>query len=159
MLLKNIVVAAAALSVLAACATPTLSGTAHTMAATDAEEAQILKILDDQEAAWNRGDIDGYMQYYWQSPDLRFASGGTVVRGWQPTKDRYLARYANRALMGTLSTTGHDINLLGSGTDAIAHGAWALARDGDAPSGLYTLIMRKIDGEWKIVSDTTTSAD
>ena len=125
----------------------------------ETEEDRILAVLNAQEDAWNRGDIDGYMQSYWQSPDLRFASGGTVVHGWQATRDRYHARYSNRELMGQLSTLDLEVSLFGLGDDAVAHGGWALARAEDHPSGLFTLILRKIDGEWKIVSDTTTSAD
>jgi len=125
----------------------------------ETEEDRILAVLNAQEDAWNRGDIDGYMQSYWQSPDLRFASGGTVVHGWQATRDRYHARYSNRDLMGQLSTLDLEISLFGLGENAVAHGGWALARADDHPSGLFTLILRKIDGDWKIVSDTTTLAD
>ena len=60
--------------------------------------------------------------------------------------------------MGQLSTSDYEIVIL-SPDAAIAHGAWRLDRAGDRPSGLYTLVMRKIDGAWLIVSDTTTSAD
>lgn len=123
-----------------------------------AEVATILAMLEAQDEAWNRGDIDGFMTGYWPSPDLRFASGGTVTYGFDETLARYKSRYATRALMGTLDTSGHEIVIL-SEDAAIAHGSWRLQRAGDAPSGLYTLVLRKIGGEWLIVSDTTTSAD
>ncbi|MCR9080497.1 MAG: nuclear transport factor 2 family protein [Hyphomonadaceae bacterium] len=121
-------------------------------------EVQLLTILEDQQAAWNTGDIDGFMSAYWQSPDLRFASGGTVTSGWQSTRDRYHERYSNRALMGQLSFDALEFDLLGDDA-AIVHGRWALTREADRPSGLFTLLFKQIDGEWKIVSDTTTSAD
>ena len=54
------------------------------------EEAAIRQVLEDQQAAWNRGDIPAFMQGYWKSDELRFASGGTVAKGWQVTLDRYL---------------------------------------------------------------------
>nr|WP_070960709.1 nuclear transport factor 2 family protein [Hyphomonas sp. Mor2] len=123
-----------------------------------ATSARIAAILAEQQAAWNSGDIDGFMQAYWRSPDLRFASGGSVTRGWQETRDRYHARYSNRALMGTLSFDALDVDVL-SEEAAIVHGAWALQRDNDRPSGLFTLVFKRMDGQWKIVSDTTTSAD
>ncbi len=123
------------------------------------DEAAIEAILLAQQAAWNDGDIDGYMQAYWQSPDLRFASGGTVVRGWQSTRDRYHARYSNRALMGQLALSQLEITVYPADGTAITHGAWALTRAHDRPSGLFTLVLRKLDGTWKIISDTTTSAD
>lgn len=119
---------------------------------------RLVEILMAQQTAWNSGDIDGFMKAYWQSPDLRFASGGSVTSGWQETRDRYHARYSNRALMGELSFGSLDVVVL-SEDAAIVHGAWALTRERDRPSGLFTLVFRQINGEWKIVSDTTTSAD
>ena len=129
-----------------------LLGTAYS------EEDEIRGVLDQQQDAWNRGDIDGFMQGYWQSPDLRFASGGTVTTGWQETRDRYHQRYSNRALMGTLSFSMLEVEQL-SDDAAIVHGQWALERESDRPWGLFTLVFKQIDGAWKIVSDTTTSAE
>ncbi|MEM5518702.1 nuclear transport factor 2 family protein [Henriciella sp. AS95] len=123
-----------------------------------ADEAAIRSLLSTQDGAWNAGDIDGFMEGYWVSPDLRFASGGTVTRGYQETLDRYKARYSNRALMGTLSFDELEVVPLASDAAAV-HGRWLLTRANDAPSGLFTLILRKIQGDWKIISDTTTSAD
>ena len=122
------------------------------------DEDRIRTVLSAQQDAWNAGDIDGFMQGYWQSPELRFASGGNVTRGWQATRDRYHANYSDRSLMGTLSFENIETLVL-SDDAAIVHGAWALQRASDRPSGLFTLIFREIDGDWKIVSDTTTSAD
>ena len=159
MLLKSLIAGLVMTGMLGACAVNLNINDTQLLGTSETEEDRILAVLDAQEAAWNRGDIDGYMQSYWQSPDLRFASGGTVVRGWQATRDRYHARYSNRDLMGQLSTLDLEISLFGLGENAVAHGGWALARADDHPSGLFTLILRKIDGDWKIVSDTTTLAD
>ena len=154
--------AALALSLpLAACATPPApTAPAPVVEAVDAaaETAAIVAVLNAQDTAWNRGDIDAFMDGYWRSPELRFASGGNVTRGWDETNARYHRVYGTPELMGTLTTTDYEIVIL-SPDAAISHGAWMLERDGDRPSGLYTLVMRKIDGEWLIVSDTTTSAD
>lgn len=125
----------------------------------ETDQTIIADIILAQQAAWNDGDIDGYMKAYWQSPQLRFASRGTVVHGWQPTRDRYHARYSSRALMGRLTLSDLDITIYPADGAAIAHGTWALTRDHDRPSGLFTLVLHKIDGTWKIISDTTTSAD
>ena len=122
------------------------------------DEARVVAVIDTQQTAWNAGDIDGFMQGYWQSSELRFASGGTVTHGWQATRDRYHSRYSDRALMGELKFESLEIEILASNA-AVVHGAWSLQRELDQPSGLFTLIFRNIAGEWKIVSDTTTSAD
>ena len=122
------------------------------------ERDSITNVLMAQQDAWNAGDIDAFMAGYWQSPDLRFASGGSVTRGWQATRDRYHARYSDRSIMGLLSFDQLEVVEF-SDDAAIVHGAWLLTRENDAPSGLFTLVFRKIDGAWLIVSDTTTSAD
>jgi ketosteroid isomerase-like protein len=130
------------------------------MSQTSNEQAmsEIKAVMANQSTAWNAGDIDGFMEGYWRSADLRFASGGTVTRGWQQTNDRYHARYDSADAMGKLSFTQLEVGLL-SGDAAIVHGRWLLTRKADAPSGLFTLVFRRINGAWVIVSDTTTSAD
>lgn len=139
--------------VLAACAS---SGVSPSVEA--AEEAAILSLLEAQDVAWNEGDIEGFMAGYWRSPDLRFASGGNITRGWDETLARYKARYGTSSEMGTLTTSDHEIEILSTDA-AIAHGKWHLDWQGKKPWGLYTLILRKVDGAWVIVSDTTTAAE
>ena len=135
-----------------------LAGPAATTPSAAEDEAAITALLDRQDEAWNAGDIEGFMDGYWQSPELRFASGGTVVRGFAPTLERYRTRYSSRAEMGTLDTSDLEIVRL-SPDAAIVHGRWQLVRDQDTPGGLFTLVLKRMDGEWKIISDTTTSAD
>ncbi|MGE6697743.1 YybH family protein [Hyphomonas sp. NPDC076900] len=143
----------AAFLALAACATSGVSPAARA-----ADEAAILSLLEAQDTAWNQGDIEGFMAGYLRSPDLRFASGGNITRGWDETLARYKARYGTGAEMGTLTTSDHEIEIL-SADAAIAHGKWQLDWQGEQPWGLYTLILRKTGGEWRIVSDTTTAAE
>ena len=140
----------------AACASAPCDSPPRYFELADADVAEITDVLETQKAAWNTGDIDGFMEGYWQSPDLRFASGGNVTRGWQETLDRYKANYSDRAKMGTLDFTDIEVNLL-SADSAIVHGRWKLTRDSDAPHGLFTLVFREFEGRWLIVSDTTTS--
>jgi len=156
--MKHLIAALVLALPVTACATPqAVSAPIVTPAQADIEAASITAVLEAQDAAWNRGDIDAFMDGYWRSPELRFASGGNVTRGWDETNARYKRVYATPDLMGRLSTSDYEIVIL-SPDAAIAHGAWRLDRAGDQPSGLYTLVMRKIGGEWLIVSDTTTSA-
>ncbi|OYW86556.1 MAG: DUF4440 domain-containing protein [Hyphomonas sp. 32-62-5] len=146
-------IAAAAILLLAACASSRVSPSARA-----ADEAAILALLEAQDVAWNEGDIEGFMAGYLRSPDLRFASGGNITRGWDETLARYKARYGTGAEMGTLTTSDHEIEIL-SADAAIAHGKWQLDWQGKQPWGLYTLVLRKTDGAWRIVSDTTTAAE
>lgn len=124
----------------------------------DADEMAIRSILAAQAMSWNQGDIDGFMEGYWESDALRFASGGNVLTGYQATYERYLATYPDRAAMGALSFTQLAVDVL-SDDAAVVHGAWQLDRANDAPSGLFTLVFRDFGEGWVIVSDTTTSAD
>src|SRR5690242_19140360 len=118
---------------------------------------EIPALLARQAAAWNRGDIDGFMQVYAQSDDLRFASGDDVTYGWRATLERYKAHYPDRATMGTLAFTELAITPLAPDA-AIVFGRWKLSRAKDEPHGLFTLTWRKIRGEWRIIQDHTSSA-
>ncbi|WP_017930998.1 YybH family protein [Robiginitomaculum antarcticum] len=123
-----------------------------------AAKTEVKAVLARQQAAWNDGDIDAFMQDYMKSDDLRFASGGNINLGWQVTKDRYLARYPDGEAMGVLAFSDLEIEILGE-IDALIFGRWSLARAADNPHGLFTLHMRKSGGQWQIVSDHTSSAE
>jgi ketosteroid isomerase-like protein len=118
-------------------------------------ERDITKVLTDQVAAWNRGDIDGFMRGYWKSDKLIFVSGDNVTRGWQPTLDRYKKSYDTRAKMGTLSFSDLEINVL-SKDAAVVLGSWSLGRDGDDPHGKFTLTFRRFSEGWRIIIDHTS---
>lgn len=115
----------------------------------------IKKVLADQTAAWNRGDIDGFMQGYWNSPEMTFVSGDTVTKGWQPTLDRYKKSYNTRSKMGTLSFSELEITMLGDKA-AVVLGRFTLEREKDKPTGLFTLSFRKFRNGWKIILDHTS---
>jgi len=121
-------------------------------------ETDIRETLARQDAAWNRGDIDAFMEDYVKSEDLRFASGGNINRGWQATIDGYKARYPDKAAMGTLSFADLEIDVF-SDTDALVFGRWKLERETDEPGGLFTLHMTHVNGKWIIASDHTSSGD
>jgi ketosteroid isomerase-like protein len=118
---------------------------------------QIRGLLAQQSAAWNRGDIDGFMQGYWNSEQLRFASGDSVTWGWAAANRRYHAHYPDRAAMGTLEFSDLEVELLAPDA-ALVFGHWALQRDKDRPHGLFTLVLRKTADGWKITRDHTSAA-
>lgn len=120
-------------------------------------ERDIQTVLETQAMAWNRGDIKSFMTSYLNTPELRFASGGSIERGWTPTLERYLSRYPDRAAMGQLSFTDLEINVIDA-DDALVFGRWALERQSDRPNGLFTLHFKKQNGQWVIISDHTSSA-
>ncbi|MCC6329814.1 MAG: DUF4440 domain-containing protein [Acidobacteria bacterium] len=118
-------------------------------------EKDVLAVITRQAEAWNRGDIEGFMQGYWRSDKLAFVSGDNVTRGWQATLDRYKKSYDSRAKMGTLTFSGLEVNVL-SKNNAVVIGSWSLAREKDNPHGKFTLIFQKMKDGWKIIHDHTS---
>lgn len=119
---------------------------------------QIGSLLRLQAASWNKGDIAGYMAGYWNSDSLIFTSGGKINRGWDETYRKYAARYDTREKMGTLTFSDIEVHRL-SGASAWVLGRWELARASDRPNGVFTLVVRKFDGGWRIVHDHTSARD
>jgi ketosteroid isomerase-like protein len=117
--------------------------------------SEIKAVMNRQTAAWNAGDIDGFMRGYWNSPQLVFVSGANVTKGWQPTLERYKKNYDSRAKMGVLTFSDLEIEVL-SKDAATVLGSWSLAREKDNPHGKFTLIFRRFKDGWKIVHDHTS---
>ena len=117
--------------------------------------ADILGVMDAQVAAWNRGDVDGFMKGYWNSEKLVFVSGDNVTRGWQPTLDRYKKNYDSKEKMGKLEFREVEVNVL-SPDAAVVLGSWNLTREKDNPHGKFTLIFRKLSEGWRIIMDHTS---
>ena len=130
---------------------------AEELAPLDPDQTAILAVLRTAEAGWNAGDIPTYMNSYWQSDQLRFASGGHVSYGWQPVRDRYLARYPDKETMGRLVFADLDVQLTGP-QHAVVFGSWRLIRSEDEPHGLFTLVFQKLPAGWRIIHDHTSSA-
>jgi ketosteroid isomerase-like protein len=120
-------------------------------------QAAVRALLESQAAAWNRGDIEAYMDGYDRSPDTVFVSGDRISHGWQTVLDRYKRNYDSRAKMGTLTFSDLDITVL-SKDAALVLGRWRLKRSHDEPHGTFTLLFRKTKSGWKIVHDHTSSA-
>ena len=118
---------------------------------------EVRAVMEAQQAAWNRGDIDSFMDGYDRADTTTFISGDEVTHGWQTVLDRYKQRYQSREQMGTLSFSELTIKLIAPDL-ALADGRWLLTRTNDAPHGRFTLLFRRVGGNWRIVHDTTTSA-
>ena len=119
--------------------------------------ARIRSVLRAQQEAWNRGDIDRFMNGYARSASTVFISEDTIRRGWQTVRDRYRKKYSSRAKMGTLTFSDLEITLLSSDS-AVASGRWKLKRASDQPHGRFTLILRRRPEGWRIVYDHTSAA-
>jgi len=120
-------------------------------------KADIRAVIDAQAAAWNRGDVEGYMDGYDRSPKTEFVGGDSITRGWQQVLDRYKQRYDTREKMGVLTFSDREINLV-SKDAALVLGRWRLKRANDEPHGTFTLLFRKTKAGWRIVHDHSSTA-
>jgi ketosteroid isomerase-like protein len=121
----------------------------------DSEKA-VRKVLDDQVQAWNRGDLDAFMQGYWKSNELRFFSGKDITSGWDATIERYRKRYqAEGREMGKLTFTDLDVKAL-SPEYAWARGRWRVVKSDETLEGLFTLLFRRMPEGWRIIHDHTS---
>jgi beta-aspartyl-peptidase (threonine type) len=126
---------------------------------TQESSVAIQQVLQQQQAAWNRRDLEAFMTGYWKSPALTFF-GTKKTSGWQATLDRYRESYQGQDHeMGNLEFSDLQIEDLGSGA-AFVRGSWKLAMsNGKTPHGLFTLVFRHFPQGWKIVHDHTSPAE
>lgn len=109
-----------------------------------------------QAAAWNEGDLDGFMNGYWKSDELKFVSGGAITRGWDATLKRYRERYAGGGGLGKLGFEKLEVKLVTNDV-AVVTGRFLLSNNGENSSGMFSLVMRRDNGAWRIVHDHTNA--
>lgn len=115
-------------------------------------EKEILSILDTQTQAWNRGDIESFMKGYWENDSLMFIGKSGVTYGYANTLNNYKRGYPDTTAMGKLSFNILHMKRLSCKYYHVT-GRWHLKRTIGDLSGHYTLVFRKINGKWMIVSD------
>jgi ketosteroid isomerase-like protein len=125
-------------------------------------EESIRAVMKTQSDAWNQGDIDGFMKYYWNNPDLTFVSKRGVSKGWQQVYDNYKKGYPDKTAMGKLTFDKLEFDKM-SGTTYMVTGSWFLeyeqvkdANNRDNVGGWFTLIFKKFKKDWLIVYDHTS---
>jgi len=121
-------------------------------------ENAVRKLLNAQVAAWNAGNVEGYMKGYWDSDSTVFISGGNITRGYKSVLARYKKSYDSRSKMGKLEFEELVLRQP-SPFLIIASGIWRLHRTNDLPWGRFTLLIEKKSEGWRIVYDHTSSAN
>ena len=116
------------------------------------EIGRIQSVMNRQQEAWNRGDIDAFMSGYWQSDSLRFIGKRGITYGWQSTLNNYKSSYPGKEAMGRLQFTNLSTELIGDSA-AYVIGKWELFRAADTIGGHYSLLWKNIHGQWLIVAD------
>jgi ketosteroid isomerase-like protein len=116
------------------------------------DEGEIRNLLVQQTEAWNRGDINGFMQTYWQNDSLMFIGKDGITWGWKNTLERYKKGYPDKETMGQLSFDVIQVKKL-SAEYFFVVGKWMIKRNAGDLSGHYNLLMKRIKGQWKIIAD------
>jgi uncharacterized protein (TIGR02246 family) len=122
-------------------------------------EFAIRKVFEDSCAAWNRGDLDGYLACYWDSDTIIWISGGVLNRGRKAIEAAYKARFLSTPnKMGQLTLADLEIDVL-TPTDAIAFGRWILEFDDQTAKGYFTVQLKKIEDNWLIIADHSSASE
>lgn len=120
----------------------------------ESDKDAITKLLNDQKDAWNNYDIITFMDGYWKSDDLAFYGSGGVIKGWQATLERYKKSYPSQEHFGTLDFVFNAITPIADGAYYVL-GEFHLTRTVGDANGIFMLVVKKIDGEWKVIADTS----
>lgn len=120
--------------------------------AQEAFEIAARRILQQQSQDWNRGDLSAFMQGYWNSDSLLFVGRNGPVYGYTTTLNNYRKNYPDTLVMGKLQFNLLSLQQL-SDEHGFVLGQYILTRRADRPTGFFTLWLRKIKGQWKIVAD------
>jgi len=126
--------------------------------ARDVDKAAITAVLNAQQAAWNRRDVDAFLVGYWHSPDLTFSGSSGVSRGWDGVMTRYKKNYPDQAAMGHLDFSELEFRFLGPDA-ALVLGRWHLKRDKGDIGGVFSLVWQRFPDGWKIVHDHTSAVE
>ena len=113
-------------------------------------------VLRAQQSAWNRADVEAFLEGYWRSPELTFSGSNGVARGWDAVLARYKKNYPDRAAMGQLSFSDLEFRFLGPDA-ALVLGKWHLQREKDELGGVFTLVWQRFPDGWKIIHDHTSA--
>ena len=115
-------------------------------------EAGIRLVMEAQEIAWNNHDLEGFMQGYWKSDQLKFYGSNGLTLGWDNTLANYKKGYPSKAESGTLNFVINDISKI-EGDNYWVMGEYHLKRQVGDADGVFIIIFKKIDGAWKIIAD------
>jgi len=117
------------------------------------EVSAIEAVINAQAEAWSRGDLDGYLDYFWRDPRLYYGSVNTVVRGWEALRESYASRYGEGAQLGQLRFSEVNIEILSADT-AMVTGRFHVTEAKLPASGSWLIVLRKFPGPgWRVVAD------
>ena len=116
------------------------------------DKKAVLSVMEAQENAWNKGDLERFMMGYWQNEALVFVGRSGPTYGYVNTLDSYRKGYPDKETMEELHFDILHQQQWDNNTVQVI-GKFTLIRSKDRPTGFFTLLFRKIEGQWKVVSD------
>ena len=122
------------------------------------DRAAIEQVLSTQQTAWNNFDIELFMETYWKSDELTFYGSAGVVKGWQNTLERYKKSYPTQEHFGHLEFVLNDISKINDDAYTVM-GEYHLTRPVGNTHGIFMLVLKRIDGAWKIIADTSCKVE
>jgi L-asparaginase / beta-aspartyl-peptidase len=122
------------------------------------DRGAITQLISNQQVDWNKGDIDGFMTAYWNSPDLTFSGTSGTQRGYQAVGSRYKKSYPDRSTMGHLDFSDLEFHFIGN-DGVLVLGHWHLSRDKDKGDigGVFSLVWERFPEGWRIIHDHTSA--
>lgn len=134
--------------IVTSCGMPTRK--AEKSSETDIKE--IKQVLNQSAIDWSKGDLEAYMNAYWKSSSLKFIGSRGVTYGWQKTLDNYKKGYPTQEHTGTLTFDLIHVDFIADKVYSVI-GKYHLERTVGEANGIFTLIFKEINGEWKIIVD------
>ena len=114
----------------------------------------IRAVLETQRIAWSNHDLEGFMQGYWKNDSLKFYGSSGLTYGWDKTLANYKKGYPTKDHSGTLNFKINDISKINNESYFVM-GEYYLTRNVGDANGVFMIIFKKINGEWKIIADTS----
>jgi uncharacterized protein (TIGR02246 family) len=121
----------------------------------DDDQAAINAVLARQQAAWNEGKVEVFLEGYWHSGELTFCGSSGVARGFDAVRERYKKSYPDRQAMGNLQFSELEIRMIGTDA-ALVLGHWHLTREKGDVGGVFSLVFQRFPEGWRIVHDHTS---
>lgn len=115
----------------------------------------ILKVLKKQRLAWSDNNIEKFMEGYWKNDSLKFYGSNGITYGWENTLERYKKAYPTKEHTGKLNFKINDISKISDDAYYVM-GEYHLKREVGNADGIFMIILKKINGKWKIIADTSS---
>jgi uncharacterized protein (TIGR02246 family) len=107
--------------------------------------------------AWNRGDLEAYLAGYWESEKTRWITRGKIIRGVNAIRAMYKSLFDSPEKMGKFEVKELEVDIL-TDSDALVVGQWSHTAGQLVRQGVFTVYMKKLEGEWVVVIDHTSAA-